>query len=193
MGNGGKCCLLLKYCMLCFGEQPCTNPSFTTIAAGHSGTEKPKEKRCKQNPSGELVSMFQALVLLSSCWAARSPWGCPGPGQSAQPGLQPWTWPLPLSSSCLVFCGYCQCCEGFQSLEVHICKCQYTTWGPDSSLESSSLRLYLFSPVKPCTANKGRAEISSFLSDSSFLKPRKLHCKTCWLLLSSFAGGEMNL
>lgn len=54
MGNGEKS-LLLKYCVLCFGEQSCTNPSFTTIAAGHSGTEKPKEKRCKQNPSGELV------------------------------------------------------------------------------------------------------------------------------------------
>lgn len=57
MGNGEKSCLLLKYCVLCFGEKFCTNPSFTTIAAGHSGTEKPKEKRCKQNPSGELVSV----------------------------------------------------------------------------------------------------------------------------------------
>lgn len=57
MGNGEESCLLLKCCVLCLGEQSCTNPSFATIAAGHSGTEKPKEKRCKQNPSGELVSV----------------------------------------------------------------------------------------------------------------------------------------
>lgn len=53
--------------MLCFvlGNNPVLIQAFTTITAVHSGTEKPKEKRCKQNPSGELVSVFQALILSS--------------------------------------------------------------------------------------------------------------------------------
>lgn len=137
MGNGGKCCLLLKYCMLCFGEQPCTNPSFTTIAAGHSGTEKPKEKRCKQNPSGELVSMFQALVLLSSCWAARSPWGCPGPGQSAQPG------PCLSAARVLSSVGTVSVVKGFKALKCTSVSANTPrgALSPLEPLESSSLRL----------------------------------------------------
>lgn len=63
--NGQKSCLFLKYWVLCFGICPVLTQAFTTITAVHSGTEKPKEKRCKQNPSGELVSVFQVLVLSS--------------------------------------------------------------------------------------------------------------------------------
>lgn len=52
---------------VCFvlGNNPVLIQAFTTITAVHSGTEKPKEKRCKQNPSGELVSVFQAFILSS--------------------------------------------------------------------------------------------------------------------------------
>lgn len=189
--------MLLKYCMLCFGEQPCTNPSFTTIAAGHSGTEKPKEKRCKQNPSGELVSMFQALVLLSPVPAGQP--GVPGAAQAlvSQPSLacSPGRGPCLSAARVLSSVGTVSVVKGFKALKCTSVSAN-TPLGaltPLEPLESSSLRLYLFIPVQPCTANKGRAEISSFLSDSSFLKPRKLPCKTCWLLLSSFAGGEMNL
>lgn len=65
MGDSGweKSCLLLNYCNCVLRNNPVLIQAFTTITAVHSGTEKPKEKRCKQNPSGELVSVFQALVL----------------------------------------------------------------------------------------------------------------------------------
>lgn len=61
--NGENC----YWNAVCFvlGNNPVLIQAFTTITAVHSGTEKPKEKRCKQNPSGELVSVFQAFILSS--------------------------------------------------------------------------------------------------------------------------------
>lgn len=210
MGNGEKGCLLLKYCVLCFGGNPVLihhSPQLQLVIRGQKNLKKRGVSRTHQVslsvfqalspvPAGHSGVLGAAQALVSPAWLSDTTQGSVVTEfQSSQPGCSSGHGPGLSATPCLVFWGSCQCLEGFKAFKCTSVNAN-TPLGaltPLEPLESSSLRLYLFYSCQTLYSQQRKGR-NIFLPIRQLIpEAKKAALETCWLLLSSFAGGEMNL
>lgn len=115
--------------------------------------------------------------------------------QSSQPGCSPGHGPGLSAARVLSYVGTVSVFKGFKALKCTSVNAN-TPLGaltPLEPMESSSLRLYLIYSCQTLYSQQ-RKDRNIFLPIRQLIpEAKKAALETCWLLLSSSAGGEMNL